>query len=68
MACNLEDLISLVKLLNSKGVSVRFHKESLTFTGERNAMQVLLLGVLGSVYQVRAFDAAGATERGYTEG
>ncbi|MBN46062.1 MULTISPECIES: recombinase family protein [unclassified Methylophaga] len=51
MARNLEDLISLVKLLNSKGVSIQFHKESLTFTGEQNAMQELLLGVLGSVYQ-----------------
>lgn len=51
MARNLEDLIGLVKQLNSKGVSIRFHKESLSFTGEQNAMQELLLGVLGSVYQ-----------------
>lgn len=51
MARNLEDLISLVKRLNSKGVSIRFRKENLTFTGEQNAMQELLLGVLGSVYQ-----------------
>lgn len=51
MARNLEDLISLVKRLNKKGVSIRFHKENLTFTGEQNPMQELLLGVLGSVYQ-----------------
>lgn len=51
MARNLEDLISLVKRLNSKGVSIRFHKENLTFTGEQSAMQELLLGVLGAVYQ-----------------
>ena len=51
MARNLEDLIGLVKQLNSKGVSIKFHKENLTFTGEQNAMQELLLGVLGSVYQ-----------------
>lgn len=51
MARNLEDLINLVKQLNSKGVSIKFHKEGLTFTGEQNAMQELLLGVLGSVYQ-----------------
>jgi DNA invertase Pin-like site-specific DNA recombinase len=51
MARNLEDLISLVKELNDKGVSIKFHKESLTFTGEQSAMQELLLGVLGSVYQ-----------------
>src|SRR5690554_1301737 len=31
MARNLEDLISLVKLLNGQGVTIRFHKESLTF-------------------------------------
>lgn len=51
MARNLEDLISLVKLLNGKGVSIIFHKENLSFTGEQNPMQALLLGVLGSVYQ-----------------
>lgn len=51
MARNLEDLIGLVKLLNGKGVSIKFHKENLTFTGEQNPMQELLLGVLGSVYQ-----------------
>lgn len=51
MARNLEDLIGLVKLLNDKGVSIKFHKESLTFTGEQDPMQELLLGVLGAVYQ-----------------
>lgn len=51
MARNLEDLISLVKQLNGKGVSIKFHKENLSFTGAQNAMQELLLGVLGSVYQ-----------------
>ena len=51
MARNLEDLINLVKQLNGKGVSISFHKENLTFTGEQNPMQELLLGVLGSVYQ-----------------
>lgn len=51
MARNLEDLISLVKLLNSKGVSIKFHKENMTFTGEQNPIQELMLGVLGSVYQ-----------------
>lgn len=51
MARNLEDLISLVKLLNGKSVSIIFHKENLSFTGEQNPMQALLLGVLGSVYQ-----------------
>jgi len=51
MARNLEDLIRLVKQLNGKGVSIRFHKESLTFTGDQSPMQELLLGVLGAVYQ-----------------
>lgn len=51
MARNLEDLIALVKRMNGQGVSIKFHKENLTFTGEQNPMQELLLGVLGSVYQ-----------------
>lgn len=51
MARNLEDLIALVKQMNAQGVSIKFHKENLTFTGEQNPMQELLLGVLGSVYQ-----------------
>lgn len=51
MARNLEDLIGLVKTLTGEGVSITFHKESLTFTGENNPMQELMLGVLGSVYQ-----------------
>lgn len=51
MARNVADLIELIKQLNAGGVSVRFHKEGLTFTGEQNAMQELMLGVLGSVYQ-----------------
>lgn len=51
MARNLEDLIGLVKQLNGKSVSITFHKENLTFTGQQSPMQELLLGVLGSVYQ-----------------
>lgn len=51
MARNLEDLIGLVKLLNGKGVTIKFHKENMTFTGEQNHMQELMLGILGSVYQ-----------------
>lgn len=51
MARNVEDLIRLVRELNSNGVVVRFRKEGLTFTGERNAMQELMLGMLGAVYQ-----------------
>lgn len=51
MARNLEDLISLVKLLNSTGVAIKFHKENMTFTSDQNPMQELMLGVLGAVYQ-----------------
>jgi len=51
MARNLEDLISLVKHLNAEDVTVIFHKENLTFTGEHNPMQELMLGVMGAVYQ-----------------
>lgn len=51
MARNVADLIELIKQMNTQGVTVRFHKEGLTFTGEQNAMQELMLGVLGSVYQ-----------------
>jgi len=51
MARNVADLIELIKHMNTQGVTVHFHKEGLTFTGEQNAMQELMLGVLGSVYQ-----------------
>lgn len=47
MARNLEDLIALVKRMNMQGVSIKFHKENLTFTGEQNPMQELLLGFSG---------------------
>tara|TARA_R110002050_G_scaffold57423_2_gene128844 strand:+ start:6306 stop:6854 length:549 start_codon:yes stop_codon:yes gene_type:complete len=51
MARNLEDLIILVKKLNSQGISVHFHKEHLIFTGEQNPMQDLMLNIMGAVYQ-----------------
>lgn len=51
LARNLEDLLTLVKQLTGKGISVCFHKENLTFTGESNPMQDLMLSMLGSVYQ-----------------
>ncbi|TLF52040.1 recombinase family protein [Halomonas urmiana] len=51
MARNLEDLITLVKGLTGRGVQVRFHRESLTFTGEVNPMQDLMLSMLGAIYQ-----------------
>lgn len=51
LARSLEDLLSLVKGLIAKGVAVQFHKEQLNFTGEANAMQELMLSLLGSVAQ-----------------
>lgn len=60
MARNLEDLLSLVKMFNAKGVAVRFNKEGLSFTGEANAMQELMLSMLGAVYQ---FERKMALER-----
>lgn len=49
LARNMDDLRKLVKELTSKGVKVQFVKESLTFTGEDNAMSNLLLSMLGAV-------------------
>lgn len=51
MARNLEDLLSLVKMFNAKGVAVLFDKEKLSFTGEDSPMQQLMLSMLGAVYQ-----------------
>ena len=52
MARNLGDLIEIIKTLNAKGVSVKFHKENLLFSGdESNPMNELMLNLLGSVYQ-----------------
>ena len=48
---NLDDLRKVVKELTSRGVIVRFHKESLTFTGEDSPMSNLLLSLLGAVAQ-----------------
>ena len=60
LARNLEDLLSLVKMLNGKGVAVQFMKENLLFTGESNPMQDLMLSMLGAVYQ---FERAMIKER-----
>jgi DNA invertase Pin-like site-specific DNA recombinase len=46
---NLDDLRRIVKELTSRGVVVKFHKESLTFTGEDSPMSNLLLSMLGAV-------------------
>lgn len=51
MARNTENLLTLAKELTDKGVKLMFHKESLTFTGEDNLMQQLMLTMLGGIYQ-----------------
>ncbi len=51
LARNLSDLLSLLETLTGKGVAVRFHKESLTFTGDENPFQTLQLQIIGAVAQ-----------------
>jgi DNA invertase Pin-like site-specific DNA recombinase len=47
-ARNLLDLKQLVGELTGKGVAIRFHKEGLTFTGESNPMNDLMMNLMGS--------------------
>src|SRR5579862_4159254 len=48
LARNLDDLRSIVASLTGRGIRVQFIKESLTFTGDDNAMSKLLLSVMGA--------------------
>ncbi len=48
LARNLEDLRGLVRTLTSKGVTVQFMNESLTFVADASPMAQLLLNVMGS--------------------
>ena len=50
LARNLVDLQNLVTTITTKGVTLKFHKEGLTFTGDsNNPMNKLLLQMLGAV-------------------
>lgn len=52
MARNIADLLDLVQSITAQGVTIRFHKESLTFTSNQNdPMQKLMLTMLGAVYE-----------------
>lgn len=52
MARNTKHLLELVEVITSKGVTLEFLKESLTFTGDRsNPMNQLMLAMLGAVYE-----------------
>ena len=60
LARNLTDLLELVTNLNQSGVSLRFHKEALSFTGDLNPMQQLQLSIMGAVAE---FERAMIRER-----
>ena len=49
LARNVDDLRALVTDLTTRGVRVEFHREGLTFTGDHNPMNTLLLTLLGAV-------------------
>lgn len=51
LARNLRDLESIISDLTGKGVAVTFHKEGLTFTGDDNSMNTLMLQVMGACAQ-----------------
>jgi len=49
LARNLMDLQKIVQSLNEKGVSIKFHKENLTFSGSNdNPMNKLMLQMMGA--------------------
>lgn len=60
MARSTEDLLRLVKEFTAKNITLKFHKESLTFDGTNNPMQQLMLTMLGGIYQ---FERAMILER-----
>lgn len=49
LARNLDDLRQIVRELVDKGVTVRFEKEGLSFSGDDSPMSMLLLSMLGAV-------------------
>ena len=51
LARNLSNLMEIVSRLTGEGVSIRFHKEGLHFTGENNPMQDLQLQMMGAFAQ-----------------
>lgn len=48
LARNLDDLRRLVQAMTGRGVSIKFVKESLTFTDEDSPMSILMLSVMGA--------------------
>jgi len=50
LARSLSDLMKLVEVINAKKVAIRFHKENMLFTGDKqDASQKLLFQIMGSV-------------------
>ncbi|MYM65408.1 recombinase family protein [Pseudoduganella sp. FT55W] len=61
LARNTADLLSLVQQLTEKGVTITFHKEQLTFTGDKdNPVNKMMLTMLGAV---SAFELAMINDR-----
>ncbi|OEY65634.1 recombinase family protein [Marinobacter sp. X15-166B] len=60
LARNMVDLLELVKEVTEKGVTLQFHKEQMTFTGEENPFQNLQLQMLGACAE---FEVAMIRER-----
>ena len=48
LACNLDDLRSIVQTLTQRGVCIEFVKENLKFSGEDSPMAILMLSVMGA--------------------
>lgn len=48
LARNLRHLLELIEEITGQGVELRFVKENLTFSGENNPMQQLMLQVMGA--------------------
>ena len=51
LARNLQDLLSVIQMITVDGVTVKFHKEGLTFTGDDSPMQQMMLSLMGAVAQ-----------------
>ena len=52
MARNVGNLLDLVESLRNRGVTLKDHKENMTFTPDKNdPMQELMLTMLGGIYQ-----------------
>lgn len=51
LARSLRDLLDLVEGLKTRGIELRFHKEGLVFTSEKNHTQDLMLSMMGAVAQ-----------------